>query len=155
MGLLKPLFKLEAELQSKALGALLSDEEKESVLSELIKNKKENKALVYTYGLSPFSTEAVSLLEQSGYEYTEIELGAEWFTLGPKPSLIRTELAKEVENGATSLPKVFIGGKCIGGCAELSELVNNGELESVLKSAKVPKKGEKANTNPLLSFFQK
>ena len=45
----------------------------------------------------------------------------------------------EIPSGATSLPKVFIGGKCIGGCAELSDLVSSGELEGLLKKAKALK----------------
>jgi hypothetical protein len=45
----------------------------------------------------------------------------------------------EIPSGATSLPKVFIGGNCIGGCAELSDLVSSGELEGLLKKAKALK----------------
>ena len=45
----------------------------------------------------------------------------------------------EIASGATSLPKVFIGGNCIGGCAELSDLVSSGELEGLLKKAKALK----------------
>ena len=150
MGLLKPLFKAEAELQAAALGAI-GKIDQEMITNEINAEKTKNKALIYTYGLSPFSSEAVSLLEASGYEYTEIELGAEWFLLGPKESVTRVALSKEVDNGATSLPKIFIGGKCIGGCSELAELVNNGELDNLMSKAKVSKKGEKKSIFP---FFK-
>eukprot|EP00567_Pseudictyota_dubia_P015545 CAMPEP_0197451668 /NCGR_PEP_ID=MMETSP1175-20131217/29758_1 /TAXON_ID=1003142 /ORGANISM="Triceratium dubium, Strain CCMP147" /LENGTH=153 /DNA_ID=CAMNT_0042984467 /DNA_START=1 /DNA_END=462 /DNA_ORIENTATION=- len=149
MNLLKPIFKVEAELQAAALGAI-SGVDKEEVAQEIEVNKKNNKVLVYTYGLSPFSSESLSLLEASGYEYTNVELGAEWFVLGGKASQTRLQLSNEVESGATSLPKVFIGGSCIGGCAELSDLIESGELESLMKKAGVTKTGEKEDKK---SFF--
>jgi len=95
---------------------------------------------MYTYGLSPFSSEARNILEATDYEFTEIELGAEWFALGGKGSVTRVALSEEVDSGATSLPKIFIGGKCIGGCSELSDLATSGELDTLLSQAKVPKK---------------
>mmetsp|Transcript_1563 Transcript_1563/g.2145 ORF Transcript_1563/g.2145 Transcript_1563/m.2145 type:complete len:178 (+) Transcript_1563:47-580(+) len=143
MNLLKPIFKVEAELQAAALGAI-SSVNKQSVKDEINENKSKNKALIYTYGLSPFSTEAVSILEGTGYDFTQIELGAEWFLLGGRESVTRVALSDEVENGSTSLPKVFIGGKCVGGCSELSDLAKSGELESMLSKARVPKKGAKS-----------
>mmetsp|Transcript_22224 Transcript_22224/g.32458 ORF Transcript_22224/g.32458 Transcript_22224/m.32458 type:complete len:183 (+) Transcript_22224:29-577(+) len=140
MSLLKPIFKVEAELQAAVLGAV-GKVDKETVIQEINDEKTKNKALIYTYGLSPFSAEAVNILENTDYEFTNIELGAEWFLLGGRDSVARIALSEEVESGATSLPKIFIGGKCIGGCSELSQLATDGELESLLASAKVPRKG--------------
>ena len=151
MGLLKPLFKIEAEVQAAALGALGSID-KDEVVAEINELKTKNKALIYTYSLSPFSSEARNILEDAEIEYTEIELGAEWFLLGGKESVTRVALSEEVEGGATSLPKIFIGGQCIGGCNELAELKKSGELDSVLAQAKVPRKGEKEK-KALFSFF--
>jgi glutaredoxin len=135
MSLLSPVFKVEAALQANLLGG----SKKEEAQLEIDAAKKQNKVLIYTYALSPFSTQAVALLDESGYQYTKIELGLEWFLLGGKESAIRAALGSEVESGATSLPKVFIGGNCIGGCAELSDLVSNGGLEGLLKKAKALK----------------
>ena len=140
MGLLKPLFQLEAQAQAAALGAL-TNVDKDAVAQEVAATIQQNKVLIYTYALSPFSTEAVALLEASGYDFTKIELGAEWFALGGKGSETRVLLSQQVDNGATSLPKIFVGGKCIGGCAELAELVETGELEAVMKQGGVSKKG--------------
>ncbi|KAL7524608.1 hypothetical protein ACHAWF_001018 [Thalassiosira exigua] len=128
MSLLKPLFAAEANLQAALLGAI-GKVDKEAVASTIDALKKENKVLIYTYGLSPFSSEALSLLDASGYDYTNIELGKEWFLLGGEGSETRVALSKEVSSGATSLPKIFIGGECIGGCAELAELVEGGLLD--------------------------
>ena len=135
MSLLKPVFALEANLQAAVLGAIFKVD-KDQVAAEIESLKNENNVLIYTYGLSPFSTEAISMLENSGIEYTNIELGAEWFALGGKGSEIRVALSKEVESGATSLPKVFIGGECIGGCAELANLVESGDLDEMMKKSK-------------------
>ena len=81
------------------------------------------------------------MLDASGCEYTNVELGKEWFLLGGEGSEARVALSREVEGGATSLPKIFIGGECIGGCAELADLAESGELVEMVKRAKVASKG--------------
>ena len=144
MSLLKPIFAAEASLQSAVLGAI-GGVDKESVAAEIQALKKENKVLIYTYGLSPFSTEALALLDSTGYEYKNVKLGEEWFLLGGEGSETRVALSKELESGATSLPKIFIGGKCIGGYSELAALAESGELDSTLKSAKAKKIGESSD----------
>jgi len=150
MSLLKPIFGLEAQLQAAVLGAI-SNVDKETVAGDIEVLKSQNKVLIYTYGLSPFSTEAISILEASGYEYTNVELGKEWFLLGGEASETRVALSKLVDSGATSLPKIFIGGECIGGCAELAEIVENGELDSKMKLAKVSNKNKSGSDKP--NFF--
>eukprot|EP00557_Chaetoceros_sp_GSL56_P011329 CAMPEP_0176477354 /NCGR_PEP_ID=MMETSP0200_2-20121128/576_1 /TAXON_ID=947934 /ORGANISM="Chaetoceros sp., Strain GSL56" /LENGTH=177 /DNA_ID=CAMNT_0017873155 /DNA_START=207 /DNA_END=740 /DNA_ORIENTATION=- len=138
MRLLKPIFQLEAQIQAAALGSL-SNVDRENVISEINEMKQKNKALVYTYGLSPFSSEAVNILKSTGYEFKNIELGLEWFLFGGKESVIRVALSEEVDDRATSLPKIFIGGKCIGGCSELMVLKESGELENMLRQARAKK----------------
>jgi glutaredoxin-related protein len=130
MSLLKPVFVAEAKLQASVLG---NTDLQTQVGAEIESEIKANKIVVYTYGLSPFSSEAMSMLE--GYDATKIELGAEWFLLGGKESVKRVLLAEYTEDGATSLPKVFVNGLCIGGCAELADLVESGEFGSLVKPA--------------------
>ena len=74
-----------------------------------------------------WARQAVALLNDSGYEFTEIELGKEWFLLGPRESVARVALSDKVESGATSLPKIFIGGQCIGGWVWWGHLAILGE----------------------------
>ena len=98
-----------------------------------------NRALIYTYPLSPFSTEAVSILESTGCNFENVELGLEWFALGPKGSATRVELRKLYGQG--SLPHVFIGGEWVGGLATggeggLAGLVERDELVDKLRAAK-------------------
>lgn len=145
MSLLSPIFKAEALIQAAALGTI-GGVDKESIIQQITDNKTKNKALIYTYGLSPFSSEAVNILEETGYEFKKIELGAEWFLLGGEGSVTRVALSEEVDNGATSLPKIFIGGQCIGGCSDLADLSNSGELDNLLAKAKVPKVGAEVKT---------
>merc|ERR1719258_728937 len=96
--------------------------------------------VVYTYGLSPFSTECKAFLDGVGCKYEAIELGPEWFLLGPKASAMRAELA--AETGQSSLPHVFIKGKSAGGLYSgndvgegLAALQKSGELTKMLKAA--------------------
>jgi len=142
MGLIKPIFAAEATLQAAALGGI-AKVSTDDVVTEIEANKKANPCLIYTYKLSPFSTEALSLLEKSGYEYTNIELGLEWFALGGRGSQTRVALAGMCENGATSLPKIFIGGKSIGGASgfsALADVVEAGELDALMAAAGAAKK---------------
>merc|ERR1719284_1790289 len=92
--------------------------------------------------------EAVGILEDSGYEYTKIEPGLEWFLMGPKGSRLRNELGKMT--GQTSFPHVFIGGESVGGLFSggdsgggIAGLAESGELMTMLQQAgacKAPKK---------------
>ena len=145
MGLISPLFVLEGKLQAAALGKMAGYSYEDAV-ADIEQAKAGNKVLIYTYALSPFSTEALALLESTGYEFTKIELGLEWFTLGGRGSQIRVALADMVENGATSLPKIFIGGKPLGGASGYTALagaVEDGTLEGLFKAARVKKLSQK------------
>ena len=151
MSLLKPIFALEANLQAAVLGAL-ARVDKEAVASDIEARKSENDVLIYTYGLSPFSTEALAILDATGCEYEKVELGLEWFLLGGVGSETRMALSREVgAGGATSLPKVFIGGECIGGCAELASLAESGELAERIGRIKSAKKGKEDRSGNFLS----
>ncbi|KAG7369052.1 glutaredoxin [Nitzschia inconspicua] len=137
MTLLKPVFAAEAKLQASLLGSGIVEQD---VAQEIAAEVNSSPIVIYTYGLSPFSTEAVSILEKNGYDFKKIELGAEWFLLNGKDSVKRVLLSDFVDNGATSLPKVFVGGKCIGGCADLAKSVESGEFATLVNSGKNTKK---------------
>jgi glutaredoxin-related protein len=151
MNVLKPIFGAEAQLQAAVLGKLTKVDEAK-VLEDIETTINQNKIVIYTYSLSPFSTEAVRILKEVGYDFKQVELGAEWFLLGGEESVARVTLSKMVNNGATSLPKIFIGGECIGGCSELAALVESGEFETLLKQKKIGKPGE-ATAKKLFGLF--
>ena len=131
MSLLKPVFVAESKVQASVLGANVDADEVEQEIASEVGSEK---IVIYTYGLSPFSSEAVSVLEKTGYPFKQIELGAEWFLLGGKESVKRVLLSEKAESGASSLPKVFVNGNCIGGCAELADAVESGELDSLMQT---------------------
>ena len=137
MTLLKPVFGAEAKIQAAVLGGNVDELE---VSQEIAAEIKSSPVVIYTYGLSPFSTEATAILDASGCDYKKIEVGAEWFLLDGKDSVKRVLLSEFVDNGATSLPKVFVNGKCIGGCAELAESVSSGDFDELVKTKASGKK---------------
>jgi len=133
MGLLSPVFAAEAKIQASLLGAVGKVDVAE-VQAEL-DSLNTIPLVVYTYGLSPFSTEALSLLDQAGAKYEKRELGPEWFL---RESVLRAEL--ESRTGQSSLPHIFLKGESIGGLSTgtpgLAALVESGELAARLKAAK-------------------
>ena len=111
MSLLAPVFKLENELQARVLGGDAA--ERAEARKEIEEAVRANPVVVYTYGLSPFSSEALAVLDAAGARYERIELGPEWFLLGRRASVLRAELL--AMTGQSSLPHVFIGGSHVGG----------------------------------------
>ena len=136
--LLGPVYKVEAPLQGAVLGALADRDEVRAEIDETIGG---NGCVIYTYALSPFSTEAIALLESTGCKFEKVELGLEWFLLGPKASIARQELGEMT--GQTSLPHVFIGGEHVGGLYSdpnggggLAQLAEEDELLPMLQKAR-------------------
>lgn len=137
MQALRPVFTLENRVQAAVLGRVGSvdvDDVKAEIAAAI-----EAPAVVYTYGLSPFSSEAVAALEATGARFDVIEVGPEWFLLGPRASVLRGEL--EALTGQSSLPHVFIGGEHVGGLATgpdggLAGLDASGALVAKLRAAK-------------------
>jgi glutaredoxin len=114
--LVKPLFQLLAPLQA---GSFRDDGEYERSLKDAKRTVKEEisqaPVVIYTYKLSPFSTETKALLENLKIDYSENSLGLEWIPglIAEGGSMKRAALLEMT--GQSSLPQVFIGGKAIGG----------------------------------------
>jgi glutaredoxin-related protein len=136
MPALAPIFNVEADLQAFATN--LGSYDEDEVRAEIEETINSAPVVIYTYPLSPFSSEALAILESTGCEVKNVELGAEWFALGPKGSATRVELRKLYGQG--SLPHIFIGGEWIGGLATgadggLAGLVERDELVPMLFEA--------------------
>ena len=99
-------------------------------MAEINQAKASNPVLIYTYAWSPLNAEALKLLESTSYEFTKVELGLAWFTLGGKGSQLRVALGDMVPNGATSLPKIFIGEEPLTGASGYSALGGRGGRHS-------------------------
>ena len=110
MGLLAPVFAAEARWQAEALG---DETTRAAAAAQLDADIASAPVVVYTYGLSPFSSEAIALLDAEGVTYKNIPLGQEWFLLGAQASAVRAELLDR--HGFSSLPHVFVGGRSVGG----------------------------------------
>uniref|UniRef100_A0A6V4VF98 Glutaredoxin domain-containing protein n=1 Tax=Prymnesium polylepis TaxID=72548 RepID=A0A6V4VF98_9EUKA len=134
MALGAPVLKVENKLQGQ-IGNRISGVSREEIQAEIAAETKKG-CTIYTYGLSPFSTEACALLDQLGCTYKKVELGPEWFLLSPKASAQRAELLELT--GQSSLPSVWIGGEHVGGLYSgpgIAALDESGELEGKLKAA--------------------
>lgn len=99
--------------------------------------------VVYTYQLSPFCSEAMTVLKRLNYidmdcDVEEISLGYEWV-----PGLIQDagkRAALGERTGQTSLPHVFVGGQSIGGLFSgtpgLIASLENGSFPQMVQAAK-------------------
>lgn len=83
--------------------------------------------LIYTKPFCPFCTRAVSLLEQKGVAYAEIDDAA--YDVNKKREMV------EKAGGRSTFPQIFIGGRHIGGCDEMMALERSGELDKLLQAA--------------------
>ena len=134
MALGAPVLKVQAGVQGQ-IGSQISGVSRVDIQSEITAETQKG-CTIYTYGLSPFSTDACALLDQLGCNYQKIELGQEWFLLSPKASAKRAELLELT--GQSSLPSVWIGGEFVGGLYSgpgIATLDENGELQAKLKAA--------------------
>lgn len=134
--LLKPLYSLEAPLQAQVLSLGRADIDAE--IAEIDTIVKQNPVVVYSYPVSPFCTEALSVLRSYGCEPFVVEPGLEWFLLGPKGSTTRAALQQLTSQ--SSFPHVFIGGESVGGLYSgtpgLKALVDDGSIVQRLKKAR-------------------
>eukprot|EP00537_Pseudo-nitzschia_pungens_P005077 CAMPEP_0172367426 /NCGR_PEP_ID=MMETSP1060-20121228/21347_1 /TAXON_ID=37318 /ORGANISM="Pseudo-nitzschia pungens, Strain cf. cingulata" /LENGTH=484 /DNA_ID=CAMNT_0013091661 /DNA_START=77 /DNA_END=1531 /DNA_ORIENTATION=- len=116
MSLAKPIFGFLAPLQA-------GEKDTDSNYTENLNRAKReidgevnsDEVVVYTYELSPFSSETKSLLDRLGVEYKEISLGKEWIPglIAENGAIKRAALLDMT--GQSSLPHIFVDGKPIGG----------------------------------------
>ena len=79
--------------------------------------------VIYTRDWCGYSDAARALLERKGVTFKEINATG------------NAELRKEMiarANGGYTFPQVFIGDKHVGGCDDLYELEERGELDALL-----------------------
>ena len=81
---------------------------------------------IYTKPYCPYCVRALSLLEQKGVAFTEIEAG---FDPEKRQEMIRRA------GGRATFPQIFVGDLHIGGCDEMMALERAGELDPLLRDA--------------------
>ena len=79
---------------------------------------------IYTSKLCGFCYAAKTLLQDKGAVYNEIDV-----TFNPKGRKLMNE-----RSGRTSVPQIFINDVHVGGCDELHDLEDRGELDAMLTS---------------------
>ena len=81
---------------------------------------------IYTTRFCPYCNAAKALLKRKGIAFREIDIAANWER--------RDEMMRRA-NGQATVPQIFVGGRHVGGHAELQRLDASGELEAVFESA--------------------
>ena len=81
---------------------------------------------IYTKPYCPYCVRALSLLEQKGIAFTEIEAGFD-----PEK---RQEMMRRA-GGRATFPQIFVGDLHIGGCDEMMALERAGKLDPLLRDA--------------------
>jgi glutaredoxin 3 len=82
--------------------------------------------IIYTKPYCPYCVRALSLLEQKGVAFTEIEAAFD-----PEK---RQEMMRRA-GGRATFPQIFVGDLHIGGCDEMMALERAGELDPLLRDA--------------------
>ena len=80
---------------------------------------------IYTKPYCPYCIRAVSVLEEKGVDFTEIDAAFD-------PAL-RQEMMQR--SGRSTYPQIFVGDQHIGGCDDLLELDRAGRLDPLLQAA--------------------
>ena len=78
---------------------------------------------IYTTRYCPYCHAAKQLLTRKGVEFTEIDVSGD-----PKG---RSEMVARA-NGRMTVPQIFISGTHVGGCDDLYELNDAGNLDKLL-----------------------
>jgi glutaredoxin 3 len=82
--------------------------------------------VIFTRPFCGYCARAMSLLNEKGAPFTEIEAGMD-------PDKRREMM--ERSGGRATFPQIFIGGQHIGGCDELLALDRAGKLDPMLGAA--------------------
>ena len=81
---------------------------------------------IYTKPFCPYCARALALLRDKGVEFTEIEAA---FDPEKKKEMVQRA------GGRMTFPQIFIGDRHIGGCDDMMDLDDSGELDRLLEAA--------------------
>ena len=101
-----------------------------SVKSKIDNLIKEKKVVVISKSYCPYCKKAKQVLARYNIPKESIEI----WEIDSDPNCDEIQNYMKALTGARSVPRVFIGGKCIGGGDETQALHNKGQLEPLLKS---------------------
>jgi glutaredoxin 3 len=81
---------------------------------------------IYTKPGCPYCARALGLLRQKGVEFTEIEAA---YDPAKKQEMVQRA------GGRMTFPQIFIGERHVGGCDDIMDLEDRGELDGLLQAA--------------------
>ena len=99
----------------------------DQIVNELIDG---NKVMVFSKDYCPFCDQAKELLKQKRVQFEVREMD-----LIDNGDMMHQSLKRI--SGQNTVPVVYIGGKKIGGCDDLTAADSNGKLDKALKAAGV------------------
>ncbi|MCP3175916.1 MAG: glutaredoxin 3 [Desulfuromonadales bacterium] len=88
------------------------------------------KVEIYTKNYCPYCHRAKELLRIKGIPFIEYDVTAD----------VEKEREMQQRSGARTVPQIFVAGTGLGGCSELFELDEKGELDQLL-GLKPPRNG--------------
>lgn len=92
------------------------------IVAEVKETVSKNKIVIVGMAQNPVVSKARKLLKNEGIDFKYLEYGS--YTSKWKP-----RLAIKLWSGWPTFPQVFVEGKLIGGCAELSVLLSAGAIK--------------------------
>lgn len=87
----------------------------------------QNQVVIYSTLLCPYCNRAKALLRKKGVAFTEIDVGMD--------AQKRSEMMTRA-HGRHTVPQIFIGDRHVGGCDDLHELDNQGQLDLLLEEVR-------------------
>ncbi|KAF2364348.1 Glutaredoxin eukaryotic/virial [Trinorchestia longiramus] len=99
----------------------------EALLNSIKEKISSNCVVIYEKPSCPYCRMAKKVFEDLGVTFVDIDINKE-----PNTSAIQDALLEIT--GARSVPRVFVGGKCIGGGSETKALHASGELQKMIKA---------------------
>jgi len=106
---------------------------KDAAIQLVNKNTSENKVFVFSKSWCPYCTNVKKLLKEIEVSFGVLELDND-----PNGSTIQDGL-KDL-TGRSTVPSVWIGGKCVGGCDDVVAAKKSGKLKAILQDAGVSAK---------------
>lgn len=80
------------------------------------------KVTIYTTDWCPYCTKAKGILQEAKIPFVEVDL--------TNNDELRTQVSEKAK--MKTVPIIFFGEKCVGGCSDLMELQKNGKLNEAL-----------------------
>jgi glutaredoxin 3 len=116
---------VENKSADSELNPEMADSKEYQFVQKLI---SENAVVMFSKPSCPYCKMAKEVLDNLGVDYVLEEIDH-------RPDCSKLQEIFQMITGARTVPRVFIGGKCIGGGSEAYSLHNQGKLEPLCKAA--------------------